>query len=229
MATTLTQLKARTLRRADMSDDTEFIDTSSGGELEVYIQASARELYDLIIEAYGSDYYYSSSSLNTVADSPTVDLPADFYKLLGVDATIGGITEPITLANFNWNERNRYLTAAGWSWWNVRPRYRLRAGKLWFLPTPNAVYPITIHYVPRMTDIDDSTNAFDGINGWDEFIELKSAIKCLNKEESDTGSLMAELDDCTKRIKSSAPVRDIDQAFRVKDVYASHITTWDDL
>lgn len=227
---TLTELKARTLLRADMSSGSpdQFIDQTSGGELETYIQQAGRELYDKILSAYGEDYYYSSSTTTTVAGTATVDLPSDFYRLLGVDASVPGAVRPVALERFNWNERNVFEDGVGWNWSIAIPRYRLRAGKVWMLPTPDGAHSVTIHYVPVMPTIDDSTGVFDGINGWDEWIVVSAAIKCLQREESDTSELERELARCGERIARMAPNRDLDKPPTVVDVFADRIG-WDDL
>ncbi len=222
---TLTALKNRALRRADMVSS-HFVDTTAGGELETYIQDAARELYDIIVKAYGEDYYYATSTVNTVANTATIAVPTNFYKLLGVDTTCPGATDPVALQPFNWNERN--IDVHG-GWAVTTPRYRLRANTIWFWPTPEAIYPVTIHYVPTMTAVDDGANVFDGINGWDEYIVLSTAIKCLAREESDTSQLEGELARCRQRIEDMAPPRDIGKPHRVTDVMADAFSGWDDL
>lgn len=226
---TLTQLKARALRRADMVSGDGFVDTTtSGGELETYIQEGGRELYDLVLKYYGEDYYYSSAAAVTVAGTATVALPSDFYKLLGVDAVLPGYTDPVPLDRFNWNERHNEGANSGWSWANATPRYRLRAGNLYFIPTPQAVHSLTVHYVPAMPAISDAA-PFDGINGWDEYIVLSAAIKMLAKEESDTSALQVELERCRRRIEEMAPARDVDKPLRVTDIMDNADFDWNDL
>lgn len=230
---TMTQLRTRVLRRADMvfpiSPNPAFVDTVTGGELDRYINEAAKEFYDLLLAAYGEDYFYASTLTTTVANVATVVLPSNFYKLLGVDATPAGAAHPIALERFNWNERNQRPTLIGWDWLSAEPRYRLRGDLLWLMPTPDAAYPITVHYVPTLADINDTTNQLDGINGWDEFVVLRAAIKCLAKEESDTSALMAELGAAKDRIVSMAPPRDIDKPLRVVDVMATAAYGWDDI
>ena len=225
MSTTLTEFKARTLRRADMSVS-DFPDLSSGGEVETYIQEAGEELYDEIIAVFGEDYFYDVSSVNTVAGTATVDLPSDFKHLLGVDAAVPGATTNRSLEKFNWNERNIFEDNVGWNWDIAIPRYRLRAGKIWFIPTPQDVHAVTIHYVPTFTPIDDSTNVWT--HGFDEFIPIRAAIKLLRREESDTVELERELEAQRARIRRIAPHRDLDKPPTVVDVYVDRIG-WDDL
>lgn len=55
--------------------------------------------------------------------------------------------------------------------------------------------------------VDD--DRFDGINGWEEYVVVDAAIKCLIKEESDISALMAQKMALKTRIEQMADDRDV--------------------
>lgn len=59
---------------------------------------------------------------------------------------------------------------------------------------------------------------FDGVNGWEEFAILSAAIKCLQKEESDTTELRNELMEMNQTLVNMAEDRDASFASQVQDV-----------
>ena len=77
----LEQLRVACRQRADMVNSTFITDA----ELNSYINASYFELYDLLVQKYGNDYYVQEYYFNLVGNQSRYDLPEDFFKLLGVD------------------------------------------------------------------------------------------------------------------------------------------------
>lgn len=152
---TLAQLRTAARQRADMVYS-QFV---SDSELNSYINASYYELYDLLVQKYGNDYFmkeYSFELQNNVSQYP---LPADFFKLLGVDLQISaGPDGYVSLRPFTLAERNRYSTANVQTWIGVTNlRYRISAGNLWFTPSPQTGQTIRIWYVPRLAELVDPT------------------------------------------------------------------------
>jgi len=125
--------------------------------LNSYINASYYELYDLLVQKYGNDYYVKEYSFNLVGNQSRYDLPDDFYKLLGVDLEIGsGPDGYVSLRPFSLAERNRYSTANVQTWIGVTNlRYRLSGNKLWFTPSPQTGQTIRIWYIPRLKPLAD--------------------------------------------------------------------------
>jgi hypothetical protein len=149
----LGQLRTASRQRADMVNST-FI---SDAELNSYINASYYELYDLLVQKYGNDYYVKEYSFSLVGNQSRYDLPDDFYKLLGVDLEIGsGPDGYVSLRPFSLAERNRYSTANVQTWIGVTNlRYRLSGNKLWFTPSPQTGQTIRIWYIPRLAELVD--------------------------------------------------------------------------
>ena len=149
----LQQLRVASRQRADMVNSTFITDD----ELSSYINASYFELYDLLVQKYGNDYYVTQYSFSLVGNQERYDLPEDFFKLLGVDLQIGGGPDGyVSLRPFNLAERNRYSTANVQTWIGVTNlRYRLSGNKLWFTPSPQTGQTIRIWYIPRLRELVD--------------------------------------------------------------------------
>lgn len=219
MATTMTlsELETAVRERADMVNST-FV---SQHELQGYINQSAFELYDLLIQKYGDNYYVADPfQFVTQFNQAFYNLPADFYKLLGVDLQISP-SEPaswVTLKPFNFIERNRYAVPNFQSFYGVTNlRYRLQADKLWLNPVPQANQYIQIWYVPRMQTLSNPSDTLQGVSGWTEYVIIDAAIKCLQKEESDVSVLMAQKQAMIQRIESAAENRDAGSPATVAD------------
>lgn len=149
----LGQLRVAARQRADMVNST-FV---TEAELNSYINASYFELYDLLVQKYGDDYYVEQYSFQLQGNQTRYDLPANFFKLLGVDLQISdGPDGYVSLRPFTLAERNRYSTANVQTWIGVTNlRYRLSGNKLWFTPSPNMGQTIRIWYVPRLRELVD--------------------------------------------------------------------------
>lgn len=206
MATvTLADLKTRCRERADMVDS-DFIEDS---ELLSYINASYAELYDILVSKF-EDYYTLDPVGFTISSGNTYNLPADFYKLRGVDLSLNGRWIPVP--KFNFQDRNRTNRTA------YKQRYRIIGNKLHISPTDNANGTYQLWYIPAYTLLSLDSDELDGVNGWEEYVVIDVAIKMLAKEESSTTQLEREKDAMLRRITNMAENRDIDQPETVTDV-----------
>jgi len=216
--TTLGQLKYESRLRADKVGSGFIKDD----ELLTYINSSYAELYDLLVGAYGNDYYAKEYAFATVGQQRAYPLPADFYKLLGADYVVGP-TSILTLKPYQFNERNRYQQGTYWSALVgiYGPKYRITEENIDFAPIPDGSYNIVLHYVPACPKLADDVDTANGVNGWEEYIIVDCAIKMLQKEESDVSVLMAQKQALLGRINLMAENRDAGQSFRVTDVTSS--------
>lgn len=210
---TLAQLRTAVRQRADMVNSTFITDS----ELNGYINNSIAELYDLILQKYGNDYFVSSSNFNLVSGTDSYTLPADFLKLIGVDLALAS-NDFITLKPFMFSERNRYTSTSLRGYYGASfYRYRLRGNNIIFNPIPNVTNQITVWYVPRPTTLTSDSDTFDGYNGWEEYVIVDAAIKCLQKEESDVSVLLAQKKALEVRIEEAAGNRDAGFSPRIVD------------
>jgi len=224
---TLLQLRTAAQQRADMVNS-EFV---SDSEWNSYINQSYYELYDLLVQKYGNDYYVADPhTFTTDGVNDSYALPSDFYKLLGVDLQLGISQDSwVTLKPFNFAERNRYAVPNLQSFYGLtNMRYRLRGMlKLWLTPFPAGGQNLRLWYVPRLTELSDDTSEADGVSGWTEYIICDAAMKALQKEESDVSVLMAEKQALIARIEAAAENRDPGSPQTVADTQtASDMDGW---
>lgn len=218
MSITLLEIKTQARQLADR-EDSEFVTDS---ELTNYVNSAIAELQDLLIAAYSSDYYVESTTFNTVANQEAYDLPANFYKLRGVDSKIAG-DQWASLRPFNFNERNRNDSFSSWGLLTGPSiRYRLVGDKLRFSPAPDGVYAVRLWYIPVAVKLVADSDVFQDLNQYADFVIYDAAIKMLIKEESDTTVLMAEREKCAKRIEEMAQNRDAGSPESVSDIYAEN-------
>lgn len=177
-------------------------------ELTNYINGSIQELYDVLVSK-SEDYFVTSATITTDGTNKTYNLPSTFYKLLGVDYLLNGIST--SMQRFVFHDRNRFYQ-------NARVlRYRIVGSTIRFEPLP-APQDITVWFIPAFTKLVADGDTFDGVNGWEEYVILDSAIKVLNKEESDPSPLMAEKAEALKRIDDLSKIRDQSFPERVTDI-----------
>jgi len=212
---TLLSLRTQARQRADKVNSGYILDS----ELNQYINNSAAELYDLLVGAYGNDYYMKTYTFQVNNTDREYPLPSDFYKLEGIDLYINP-SRFITLKQFMFNERGRYQDGSNWAAIVAiqGPRYHLKNNVIEFNPSPPGQYKMNMFYVPELPEMILDTDTFDGINGWEEYIIVDAAIKMLQKEESDVSVFLAQKAALKERINTMAENRDIGHSFVVNDV-----------
>lgn len=165
-ATSLGALRLQTKQRADMETDPSITDT----EWNQYISQSYKELYDLLIGAYGNDYFISPPYRFVTTNAQSYALPdgstsytdstgstaSKFYKLVGVDLQYSGSPNGfVALRNFNFIERNKFAypnsTVSFRGYTNLR--YRLQGNNLFITPVPQIGQTIQVWYIPAPTPI----------------------------------------------------------------------------
>ena len=219
MSTTLLELRTRSRQLADMVDN-EFV---SDSELNNYINFAIAELHDLLVAAYGSDYFLSSTTGTTTSGTQDYSLPSDFYKLRGVDVKINN-SDWFNVKPFNFNERNRFDDSTSWTYLGLSNlRYRIMGSNLKFTPTPDNAQQYRIWYVPVATKLSDDADTLDDVNQYSDYIIVSAALKMAHKQEMDTSSLAAERARLERRITEMAPNRDAAQPESISDIYAEDV------
>ncbi len=218
---TLEEIRTQLRNRIDRKNSQFFTDT----ELNTYISDSYKELYDILIQKFGDDYYVAAPHDFVTTNAETYDLPEDFYKLLGVDAQYNGATSTngwVTLRQFMFQERNAYTLPNYQAFYGITNlRYRLRDNSLWFTPVPSPGQLLRLYYCPRPNSLVDDADTVDGVSGWEEYIICDAAIKCMVKEESDPQAFMAQKQAVLTRVESAAENRNAGQPQTVSDVNQS--------
>ena len=215
MSVTLAQLKTRARQRSDMENST-FV---SDSELTSYINSSLAELYDLLVAAYGDEYFLANPyPISVVTGTADYTLPTDFYKLKGVDASVNG-SQWLNVLPFNFNERNRGQNGAP-----ETLRYRIMGSNIKFNPAVSA--SVQIWYVPVAPTLVSDADTFNDVNKYSEYIVVDAAIKMLQKEESDVSVLMAQKQALKRRLEEMAGNRDAGSPESVTDIYAQYDDFW---
>lgn len=202
-------------------------------EWNSFINLAQYELYDLLIDVYedyylaspilfvtdGSTYIYplpngSNTFKNGLNPSETVT-PPSLYKLMGVDLALQSASNAyVTINKFNFVDRNRFVfpNTASTIYGVFNMQYRMMGNNIEFIPTPSANQPIRLWYIPRLTELlKDTDITTTSISGWIRYVIVRAAKYALDKEESDTSKLDAELLFLKDRIEAAASNRDSGQ------------------
>jgi hypothetical protein len=142
-----------------------------------YITKSVKELWDILIAAYGSDYYVATPYQFQVTGANFYSLPADFYKLLGVDLQYSmSPTGWITLKRFEFIDRNKanYLNSA----------FTISANaQAWYIPNPPSLQfqPICSTTISSTTiGVSNSADLIVGMNVYGNGIQPNTTIVSIN-------------------------------------------------
>lgn len=233
MATTdtLLQLRNQIRERCDMVTSAFITDT----ELNSYINKSYFELYDLLVQKYGDNYYVAVPlQISTDGVSNQFRLPDGvlytaapaFYKFLGLDLFLSpnNADSAVSIPQFNFADRNRYAVPNFQSFYGVTNlRYRLNDDNLWLIPTPQAGQTLQLWYVPRLEPLVADGDTADGISGWNEYIIADCCIKCLAKEESDTSVFVNQKAALIQRIENAAENRDAGNPATIADTQSANL------
>ncbi len=214
---TLAQLKERARQRADM-ENSEFV---SDAELTQYINASLAELHDLLIGVYNEDYQMHEHIFAGDGTNVAYNLPADFYKMRGVDVRQGPNGQWATVKRFNFNRRNEQQNAYLWNLLGLPyMEYRIVGSTVRFNRVPETNLEFRLFYNPKAAELVNDTDTYDDVNGFAEYVVVDAAIKMLQKEESDVSVLFAQKNALAQRITAMASNRDANEPASVTDIYA---------
>ncbi len=215
-AVSLATLRTRSRERADMPAAGFVLDSATG--IDAFINEGVQKLHELLVEAYDSKFRVSSSAF-TCSGADTVALPADFYKLLGVDlnSTDGNI---LTLESLPIGMRNVQRNAAVTRPLGAQSRYMLRGTNLVILPAPAAGTTGTIWYAPTATVLVLTSDTVDFPNGWERYVVLYTAIQMKMKQEDNVNDLRFELEKMERELRDIADRRDLARPAHAVDVDA---------
>ena len=201
MPTTLANLTDRARQESDNVNSTFVATTGSPTEWTNYINQSFFEIYGLTAQVYGAEYYVVNPAPTFVTDgiNDKFALPADFFKLLGVDVLYGGTNQWTSLRRFTIGDRNKFSAINA--------------------PIPAANQTVRLLYVPRPTALTAAVDLPDALemNGWSEYIVVDAAMKAIAKEEGDVSVLMARKQALIDRINAEADNRDAANPQRITD------------
>lgn len=211
---TLAQLRDAVRQRSDM-ERTQFI---KDPELTAYINGSYGELYDILVSRF-EDYYSEQVSFSLASGVSTYALPADFYKMRGLDYQVSAPDDWETVRPLPFGERNTRNRTVNRLIYGVRPiNYRILGGSLKFFPESQADGSYRMFYIPRFTPLAADGDVMGDVLDFEEYVIVDAAIKCVVKEESDPQALMLQKQQLRERIQAMASNRDAGDPERITDV-----------
>lgn len=214
---TLAELRLRSKQAADM-ENSQFV---SETEWNYYISNSYAELYDLLVGKF-EDYYIAEPLIVTISGTDSsFPLPDDFYKMRGLDRSLGG-GEFYTLHPFSFERRNRRAIVDVYRGVFPLVQYRILGSDVIVSPDDQAAGQYRLWYIPKYSQLVDDADEVDGVNGWEEYIIVDAAIKALRKEESDVSVHMAQKQALIARIEAIAANRDAGETEKVTDVNSTN-------
>lgn len=219
-AVALSELRTRALLRADFVNSS-YRTATLGGEVDKIINAEWRKAYDLLVMSDG-DYALSSYDITTVSGTDAYAVPADFYKLKGVDAYVNGSGgSAASMRPFRWHERNRYQYGGGWT--TASPiSYRLRGAYLIYAPKPAGNILTRLWYYPAPTDLTADAQTIDCPSSLDELIvEGVAYALCVEEGDPERAQMhQARYGELQQLVLTSLAVRDGGPE-QAADVYAN--------
>lgn len=205
-------------------------------EWNAFIRLAQYELYDLLIDqdqmryvaptagftSNGSTFLYPlpDGILSFVQPDGSSGVAAPFYKLVGVDMGLANANQAwVTVSQFNFIDRNKFLypNSASTIYGVFNCQYRLNDRYIQFIPVPSGNQPFRLWYIPRLAVPLSDSDLVDGVSGWEQYVIVRAAKYALDKEESDTTKLDAELLFLRERITTAAKTRDVGQADTISD------------
>lgn len=208
-------------------------------EWNFFINQAMLELYDILVTAY-EDYFEAPeitfqagnnqylyplpNGVLTFTDSVTNQsiVAPPFYKLLGVDLGLNSANNAyVTVNKYNMSDRNRFVypNTASTIYGVFNLQYRIIGTNIRFIPTPSSGQTIRLLYIPRLPVLLQDTDLTTiGFSGWLQYVIIRAAKYALDKEESDTTKLDAELLYLKQRIEETAVNRDASKPDTISDV-----------
>jgi hypothetical protein len=213
--TSVADIVLQVRKKCDM-ENTDFV---TDEEIMGYLNEAQNTLFDEIVVA---DEAFFATDVAVTITSLTASLPADCYKLVGVDM-LGG-PRPRTLRRTSFAQRNEAMLGAVSS----NPKYYLKGNTIHFVPAP--VYStLKLHYIPNITEFTDLTDlVVEPINHWRKYIVCSAAVDCLAKEESSVTVMLKLRDDAMEAAKQCVRNRDYSEAQSITDVHSiNSLNEWD--
>ncbi len=184
-------------------------------ELTEWLNQAIAELQVRLAIAEGQPHFRSSTTIAVVAPTALYSLPATFWALQEVTATIDGTT--MALRPFMASERAHLInTSPLWPVYEA-VQYRIQAGNIEFRPATES-FTAEIFYHPTQTRLSAGSDVWDGFNGYEMAPIYDVCAQVCAKEESDPSFFLAQRDRIYSLIAQAAQHRDMASPERVIDV-----------
>ena len=190
-------------------------------DIKSFINSSWSELYDILVQKYGDYYFATAAGLQTTANTQTVALPTDCYKIISLDwlASSGSTTNFRTLSRATMNDRQQGYPpypATPNSPYGPALEYLPQGTNLLFVPTPTTAEHLRLWYVPLPTLFSASAQSTE-MYTWSEYVILDSAIKCRLAQDDDDKAqiLLMQKSALVKRIEAASANRDVGKPVQI--------------
>lgn len=223
--TTVGNLRLECQQRSDRVS----ADNITTQEWNSMISQSYKELYDILIQKFGDDYfianpvtYLTTGQIDPITQAQTFPLPADFYKLMRCEVALNpsDANSWVTLRQFQAIQANLWNYPNVYTFYGItNMRYRLWGTNLQIVPISQAGQTIRIWYSPKPNQLINDTDTVDAISGYEEYIVADVCIKALVKtEELDTAAAFGQQKAALlKRIEEAAENRNVGEPQCVSD------------
>lgn len=219
MLVTLQTIADSAIDLADMRNS-KFIDQTgtAGTELIRYLNMAYKDIYQQIVLSKET-YFTTSTTIAVVGGTSSYSLPADFYKLDGVDLALDSSGRYLTLSPFSFKERNKFRSSLYYASapFGQMFKYILVGSTIEFIPLPSSAATIRLWYTPEPVVITTLSQTISLPIGCDEYMSLYVASAMLAKEESDTTALTQKRLEIIDQLKNSLKDRDQGSAQYVVD------------
>jgi hypothetical protein len=212
---TLAQLRERSRLYADErpgSTDS-YLTTAEANQL---VNQSIKELYDRLVAARGHEYYIAFDSFDTVVGDQFYPLPDDFYEMLTVKLNWAA-TDVEELDQMAYSEMIHLGNVSTWGRWTPKG-YRV-VQELFLAPSPTGIVQVELIYLPGFGELTLDSDTFDGVNGWEKSVCLRTAIEMRTIQQEDTSDLERLYEREVARIEGLAADRAALTPKTVRDVY----------
>lgn len=174
------------------------------------------EFYDLLVACRGHEYYIAESVYPILGGTSRYDLPDDFYELYSITLAWGpqDIEEVPDYSSVR--DRSLFLNGLAWARRGTKA-FRLRGAKFELLPVPTSNVSATLQYLPAAQNLSLGNN-FDGVNGWERLISLRTAIDMCAIAQRESATLANLYAAEKQRIEEMAADRAAEHPDQIRDV-----------
>jgi hypothetical protein len=222
IATTFGTVVSQALDRADVPSSA--VDST---RIREYVNAELSRLHNLLVNVREDFYRKVDTSISTSANTQEYTLPNDLLRVRKV--FIQETSSPPTrrelqrldisdLGTRGYGRKHYYSDNTG------EPcGYLIAQDKLVLYPTPQGAETVELWYVPHFTpfatDNSEDANTLDSQipPGWEELVVLGTAIRVLDREETDSSALRSMYVDLREELMRTASSRDDGGPKRVID------------
>lgn len=157
-------------------------------EMNGYINRGIAQLHVKVLAERGQGFQELTTTISTVKGQELYTLPAAFLEVVKVFMVLDGSER--VLHTYEEFETDGIRDQASYFW--VPPQYRIVSDSISLRRTPDAVYTISIKYVPSAVVLVGDSSTFDGIDGFEEYVIGYAAGLVGMKQGDDARIGMAE-------------------------------------